>query len=364
MRFENVCIESFGYTIPENVVSSQELESRLEPIYTRLRLPQGRLELMTGIQERRVWNPGTLPSEKSIESGNRAIEIAGIDRAKIGCLIHGSVCRDHLEPATACKVHHHLSLPKHSTIYDTSNACLGIMNGMVQAANMIELGQVQAALVVGTENSRALMETTIDALNRDTSWTRQQIKLAVASLTIGSASCAVLLTHSDISKTQNRIMGATAYANTEFHELCQSGHDEAGDGMRPLMTTDSEQLMARGVETGATTFESFLKNLGWNRDEIGNSFCHQVGTSHRKLMLDAMSLNPESDFTTLEWLGNTGSAALPVTMAIGLQEGVVEKGSNVAMLGIGSGINSLMIGVNWQETLVAGNYEPSAAMSK
>src|SRR5207302_6848509 len=103
----------------------------------------------------------------SIDSGRKSIEAAGIDPAEIGCLIHGSVCRDQLEPATACRVHDALGLPEECVVYDVSNACLGLLNGIAQVANMIELGQIRAGLVVGTEDSRALLESTIDALNGD-----------------------------------------------------------------------------------------------------------------------------------------------------------------------------------------------------
>lgn len=143
MLYRDVCIESFGYTLPDEVISSEEIERRLEPLYARLKLPAGRLELMTGIKERRVWTAGTLPSQISVVSGRRAIESAGIERREIGALVHGSVCRDFLEPATACGVHHQLELSRECLIYDVSNACLGLLNGMVQVANMIELGQIR-----------------------------------------------------------------------------------------------------------------------------------------------------------------------------------------------------------------------------
>lgn len=349
MQFQNVCLESFGYVLPDEIVTSDEIESRLAPLYQRLRLPPGRLELITGVRERRFWEPGTLPSEISIKSCNKAIEKSGIERDKIGALIHGSVCRDHLEPATACRVHHGVQLRNDCTIYDTSNACLGILNGMLQAANMIELGQVDAALVVGTEGSRQLVETTIDALNRDEKLTRSSIKMAIASLTIGSASCAVLLTHKSVSQTGNLIHNATTYANTKYHDLCHSGKDEAAaDGMAPIMTTDSETLMREGIETGRLTFEKFLADSGWRLTEIDKSFCHQVGTTHRKIMLESLGISSDIDFMTVDWLGNTGSAALPTTLAIGLEQGFIQTGDKTALLGIGSGINSLMMGVEWQ----------------
>lgn len=365
MQYRNVCLESLGYTIPDEIVTSDEIEARLSPLYERLRLPEGRLELMTGIRERRFWEPGTLPSDKSVESGQRAIEAAAIDRNYIGALIHGSVCRDFLEPATACSVHHRLGLPDNCAIYDVSNACLGLLNGILQIANMIELGQIRAGLVVGTEGSRQLVETTIETLNQDTSLTRSQLKLAVASLTIGSASCAVLLTDRELSQTDNRLLTATVRTNTEHHQLCHSGHDEAvGSGMHPLMQTDSERLMREGIATGVETFRAFLQANDWSIDDIDKTFCHQVGSAHRKVMLESLGLRQDRDFTTLQWLGNTGSVALPITMAVGAQRGHIDSGDNLAMLGIGSGINCLMLGASWQRALVSGNIAQPAADSK
>ncbi|MGE0758615.1 MAG: 3-oxoacyl-ACP synthase III [Pirellulaceae bacterium] len=369
MHYRNVCLESLGYTLPEEIVSSAELESRLAPLYQRLRLPEGRLELMTGIRERRFWPRGTMPSSRSIESGERAIAAAGIDRQEIGVLIHASVCRDFLEPATACRVHHQLGLPENCVIYDVSNACLGLLNGILQVANMIELGQVRAGLVVGTEGSRQLVETTIESLNRDASLSRPQLKLAVASLTIGSGSCAVLLTDRELSQTDNRLVSAAVRARTCHHELCHSGQDEAmGSGMQPLMSTDSERLMQEGIATGVATFEQFREASNWTVDDIQRTFCHQVGSAHRKLMLESLGLSLQRDFTTLEWLGNTGSVALPTTMAIGLHTGAVKSKDHVAMLGIGSGINCIMLGVRWHRTLVEGNLPagmlPSRAKSE
>ncbi|MDH3717542.1 MAG: 3-oxoacyl-ACP synthase III [Planctomycetota bacterium] len=353
MLFQHVCLESFGYTLPDEVVTTDEIEQRLAPVYQRLRLPEGRLELITGVRERRFWPPGMPPSEKSVESGEAAIQAAQIDRHEIGALIHASVCRDHLEPATACSVHHRLDLRPDCQVYDISNACLGLLNGAVQVASMIELGQIRAGLVVGTESSRSLVETTIEQLNRDTSLTRQDIKYAIASLTIGSGSCAILLTHRDLSRTGNRLLGGVAAANTKFHRLCHSGRDEAGgDAMRPLMQTDSERLMAEGIATGAETFAMFLQEFGWTRQNVHKAFSHQVGPTHRRLLFDALQMDTAIDYPTVELLGNTGSVALPLSMALGIEQGWLTRNDKVALLGIGSGINCLMLAVDWQRAAV------------
>jgi 3-oxoacyl-[acyl-carrier-protein] synthase-3 len=108
--------------------------------------------------------------------------------------------------------------------------------------------------------------------------------------------------------------------------------------------------MRQGIAAGAETFQRFLAAAGWEISDIDRTFCHQVGVAHRKLMFESLELNPAIDFTTVETLGNTGAAALPITMALGVEQGRVRKGEHVAMLGIGSGINCLMLGAEWQRT--------------
>ena len=346
MLYRNVCVEGFTHYLPDEVVTSDDIEARLAPLYQRLKLPEGRLELITSVRERRIWPKGTMPGEISAQTVRKALDESGIPAEKIGCLVHGSVCRDYLEPATASGVHRAAGLPDECVVYDVSNACLGLLNGMIQIANMIELGQIEAGVVVGTENSRPLLETTIDRLNADMSFTRKDIKRVIASLTIGSASAAVVLCHKDVSRKGHRLLGGEALSNTNFCHLCRSDEsDAAGSAMQPLMWTDSETLMHEGIALAKRTFDRFLATLDWTRDDIARTFCHQVGKTHSKILFEALGLDPKLDFTAVETLGNTGSAALPSAAAIGIEQGAVSPGDNVALLGIGSGINVVMLGI-------------------
>ena len=351
MQYQRVCLEALGYTLPDEVVTTDELEYRLAPIYERLQLPHGRLELMTGIRERRFFPPGTLPGTIDVESGEKAILASGIDRQEIGALVHGSVCRDFLEPATACQVHHRLHLPADCMIYDISNACLGILSGVIQVVNMIELGQIRAGLVLGTECGRPLVENTIKRLNEDQSITRRDVKSLIASLTIGSGSVAILLCAEQLSHTNNSLIAAKVLAHTEHHQLCRS------EGLESFMHTDSEQLLHAGIATGVATFSQFLEETCWKSDEIDKTICHQVGVAHRKLLFDALDLEPKSDFSSFDRLGNTGAVALPLTLALAIEAGHVQPDDRLALLGIGSGINCQMFGIQWQESRVLGKLE-------
>ncbi len=348
MRFQHVCVEALSYVLPPHVVSSDEIEQRLAPVYERLGLPAGRLELMTGIRERRFFDPGTLPGSISAITARRALEASGLDPRCIGALIHGSVCRDQMEPATANGVHHALGLPGEALVLDVSNACLGLLNGILLVAGMIELGQTRAGIVVGTETGRDLAEGTIDSLLADPHVTRQSIKSDFASLTIGSGSAAIVLCDDKLSRTGHRLLGGCVQADTSSYELCAGGvaADKHGDH-RPRMQTDSEALLYAGVSLAERTWAATRQAVGWDNADVNRVFTHQVGRAHRKLLLDRLDLSTELDCPTVEFLGNTGAVALPTAWAMGAEQDRLKSGDKVALLGIGSGLNSIMLGLEW-----------------
>ena len=346
MLFENVCIEGLGYHLPENRITSSELETRLAPLYERLKLPLGRLQLMSGIEERRFWDERVFPSEVAAIAGKKAIESSDIESKDIGCLISASVCRDFLEPSTASIVHNRLELPEESFVFDVSNACLGVLNGMCIVANMIDQGTIKAGLIVSGENGGPLVKNTVKNLLSRSDITRNNIKSSFASFTIGSAAVGVLLTHKDISQKKHRLLGGVSIAETKFNHLCR-GNVDAGAQAAPLTETDSEKLMLEGCRLAGRTWNRTREVLGWENENVNRVFCHQVGKGHRKLMYENVGLDIEKDFSTLEFLGNTGSASLPVTLAMGVEKGILAKGDKAALLGIGSGLNCLMMGVEW-----------------
>ena len=201
---------------------------------------------------------------------------------------------------------------------------------------MIELGQIRAGVVVGTESSRALVEATIRHLNADTSLSRNDIKAAFASLTIGSGSAAIVLCDRELSRTGNRLLGGAMQTATEHCELVprrRSGVRPTPTGQPLLMWTDSEALMREGVAAAQAVFAAFLDEMDWAADDIQKTFCHQVGRAHQRLLFESLGLEPRIDYSTLEYLGNTGSVALPMTAAIGIENGHLRQGRSRGPVG-------------------------------
>ena len=341
MRFEHSCIESLAVALPDEVWTSADIEARLAPVYERLKLPAGRLELMTGIRERRMWPAGTRPSDASAAAGRAVLARSGLKAEDVELFIHAAVSRDMLEPATASFAHRKIGLPPRAQVMDVSNACLGFLNSLVLAASMIEAGQIRCALVAAGENGRPLVEQTLRTLNEQP-LSRNDIKPYFANLTIGSGAVAAVVCHRSLAGGRgHRILGGTARAATAHSELCQ-GDTHGAEAL--AMQTDSERLLVAGVELARETWAGFSREHGTTFDRF---ICHQVGSVHRRKLYETLGLDLARDFSTFETLGNTGSVALPATLALAAEAGAVGTGQRVGLLGIGSGLNCLMLALEW-----------------
>ena len=343
MKFSHTVLESIACVLPPQVWSSARIEQQLAPLYERLKLPYGRLELMTGIRERRFWDPGTTPSEASAKAGQAVLAKTRLGKGDIDWMFHCAVSRDRLEPATAAYVHGMLGLGAHTGFFDISNACLGFMNGLMTAAAMIESGAIRSALVLSGENGFPLVEHTIRQL-LEGSFDRNAIKPFFASLTIGSGAVGAVLCRDEMAPQAPRLLASAVCTDTNANRLCEgdSALENALD-----MRTDSEALLHAGIALARRTWDLFLRETGWNAGTADRTICHQVGRRHQLALYEALGLDIAKDFSTFETCGNIGSVSLPLTLACALEQEVVWKGQKVALLGIGSGLSCQMTAIQF-----------------
>ena len=338
MRFNNVCIEAVGYVLPPHVIKSADLEQAIRPTLDRLGLPPGQLEKLSGVKERRWWDPGIQPSVVAAMAGEKALANAGVSPDQIQCLINTSVCRDYLEPATASMVAGRMKLGRHVFCFDIANACLGFLNGVMVAANMIELGQIDYALIVDGECAREPVTATIHRLNSPLA-TTDSFRDNFATLTLGSGAVAAVVCRKDLSRTGHRVNGAVTRSATEFNQLCLGNHTE--------MKSDPHGLLVHGVGLAVETWPYAADELGWSPGEIDEFVCHQVSLSHFTHTFEQLELPLEKALLTFPYLGNVGPASLPLTLALGETQGRIVPGRELCLFGVGSGLSCLIMGVTW-----------------
>ena len=360
--YQRVHLTASGYELGPQIVTSAELEARLAPVYARLKLQPGQLEAWTGIVERRWWPQEARLSAGATAAARKALAKASVRPEDLGVVIYAGVCRENFEPATACAVADALGVRGAASVYDLSNACLGVLNGMLDVANRIELGQIRAGLVVSCETAREINEITIAQLLDDGCDEpagpsgMARFAEALATFTGGSGAVAMLLTDGSFAGARgHRLRGAVSHVAPEHHQLCRWGLQPVASAGMPAgdqhygqyMATDSVAVLKHGVQLGQQTWRRFLDEMGWVPNQVDRVICHQVGSGHQDAILRSLQLPREKDYTTFRFLGNMGTAALPVSAAIAEERGVLKAGQRVGFLGIGSGLTCLMMGWEW-----------------
>ena len=334
-RHHNAALLAVSSVEAPVAVTSAEFDERLAPSLKRLKLSRKLLERVAGVTERRWWSPGSSFDDAAIEAGAKALAEAGVEPDQIGLLINTSVTRKNLEPSVAVKIHHGLGLPSSAMNFDLANACLGFVNGITLAANMIDSGQIKYALIVAGEDAQPTQETTFERLNHPDS-TRADYLREFATLTLGSGAAAAVIGPADVHPESHRILGGVSRAGTEHHELCVGG--PAG------MFTDTKGLLENGLELVVSAWHEAHRD-GWNWTAMDRYVTHQVSTSYTNAIIKAVDLVRERVPITFPKWGNVGPASLPMTLAQESQ--TLSSGDRVLCMGVGSGLNTTMMEIAW-----------------
>ena len=338
MQFDNVVIQSLAAIEPPIRLTSLEIVERLSPVLKRLGIRKNMLEEVSGICARRIWKKNTQPSDAATMAAEKAISGAGIDREKIGILINTSVCRDYLEPSTACIVHGNLKLSEQCLNFDVGNACLAFLNGMDIAARMIERKEIEYALIVDGESSRPITDATIERM-LDPGMDIKQFRAEFAALTLGSGSVAMVMSHVDLVPEGHKYLGSVTRSATQFNDLCR--------GHMHQMVTDTQTLLKEGLKLATTTFKAACAAMGWVVCELDQFVIHQVSRVHTEALVKLLGLDPDKVLAIYPEMGNIGPASVPMVLAKAVELGKINRGDRVALLGIGSGLNCSMAEVIW-----------------
>jgi 3-oxoacyl-[acyl-carrier-protein] synthase-3 len=332
-------IEGIAYVVPPHVVTSEDIEDKLYPAVEKLGLEPGYLTALTGINERRLWDADVMPSDAATLAAEKLLETTGIDRSEIGCIINTSVCRDYIEPSVACLVHGNLKLPSTCLNFDVSNACLGFVNGIHLLDTMISSGQIKYGLIVNGESSRESLDNTIKLLTSPDA-TPDTFRENFATLTLGSGAVAMLIAHEDVATKGHLVKGAVSRADTRYNRICL--------GQMNQMKSDPQTMLKAGVELCIETWNVAAEEIeNWHPDKIDIIAPHQVSIKHTQTMCDSVGLDMNKVFLTIQNTGNIGPAGVPVAVKMAEEQGRLTKGDHLALLGVGSGLNCMMMSIDW-----------------
>jgi 3-oxoacyl-[acyl-carrier-protein] synthase-3 len=152
----------------------------------------------------------------------------------------------------------------------------------------------------------------------------------------------MVLSRTDLAPQGHRFVGIVNRAATQHSGLCRGQVDR--------MYTDAKALLSAGLELATQTFAQAKEAFGWTSnggENVDEYVLHQVSGTHTASLCHALHLDPKKVMAIFPEFGNIGPASVPIVLSKAAESGRLHKGSRIALMGIGSGLNCSMAEVIW-----------------
>lgn len=307
----NVGILGIGRYVPEKVVTNHDLEKIMETSDEWIRT-------RTGIAERRIADDTIDTSYMAVEASKKALEDAGISGEDIDLILVATVTPDRAFPAVACVIQEAIGA-KHAAAMDLSAACAGFMYGMITAQQFIQTGTYKNVLVVGS-----------DKLSKIVDWNDRN-----TAVLFGDGAGAV-------------VMGAVSEGKGVL------SFELGADGSGGKHLYQDEYVMMNGREVFKFAVRQFgdsclrvLDKAGLTKEDVDFLVPHQANIRIMESARERLNLPQEKMSMTIEKFGNTSASSIPIAMVEELQNGRIQDGDLIILVGFGGGLTWGAVALRW-----------------
>lgn len=329
-------IRSIGYHVPDERVDSGRLEQGFE--LPALGVKAGTIERITGVRTRHLADAATRPSELAYEATLDAMARGLVKSEDLDVIVYAAVFRDYAEPATAHVIQAKLHADR-ALVFDVSNACLSIMDGILLVDALIGAGRCRTGLVCGGELCSEVLRATYDRVR--TMKAPDDLLPYFPSLTLGDAGAAVVLEAKTADEPARGFVAFEFLSAGENWDLCVL--PQAGEPM----VTDGKRLLEVGARMAGRALERLLEKTGWTRDEIDLVVPHQISVRANAEVLRATGIPASKCHLVIDTFGNTAATTLPLALAHAAQTGKLLPGMKVVLAGLGSGVSVGFAAMVW-----------------
>ena len=294
-----------GYYVPDNIVTNHDLEKIVDTTDEWIRT-------RTGIEERRIAKDDEDSSDMAFKAAERAIQDAGIDPKEIGLIVVATVTPDTPFPSVANIIQDRLGATN-AAAYDVAAACAGFLYGLVTGQQFIESKAYKYVLVVG-----------VDKLSKITDWTDRN-----TCVLLGDGAGAVVL--GEVSEGK----GILSF---------ELGSD--GSGGKHLYLNEKNYLEMNGREVFKFAVRQMpescvnvVEKAGLNTDDVDFLVPHQANIRIMEASRKKLGISEDKMIKTIQKYGNNSSASVPIALSEAVENGKIQDGDIVVLVGFGGGLS-------------------------
>ncbi len=308
-------IIGWGHYLPKKVVTNDDLakivDTNDEWISTR-----------TGIKTRHLVED-ELTSDLAYGAAKMAIEKAGISVEELDSIVIATVTPDNTTPSLAAKVASKLGAKSGTITYDISAACSGFVYGLTQADNMIRLGQIKTALVIGSES-----------LSKIVDWTDRNTCVLFGD---GAGAVVIRAKEGEGTSADTGILATKLYADGSHYESLKTTGGVASTQNAGFIFMDGKEVFKFAVNSLSQAAEAVMEMGGITNKEVDWLIPHQANIRIISNVGEKLELPTEKVIVAVDHHGNTSAASIPLALSENIESGKIKKGDIIVMTAMGAG---------------------------
>ncbi len=317
-----------GHFLPQEILSNEDLTHFVDTTDEWIR---GR----TGIQARRRADPEHATSDLAYHAALQALQSARVEAEELDLVIVATMTPDTAMPATACRVQQRLGAHRAGG-FDVNIACSGFVYALAIGAQFISSGLYRRVLVVGADVMTRVMnwnDRTTCVLFGDGAGAvvlgPVQSEFGILGIHLGvDGSGAESLT---IRAPGSRIPASSKEARPEDFFLTMVGPEVFRFAVNVMGEAALKALEAAGKQPA----------------DVGLFIPHQANARIIEAARKRLELPPEKVFSNVQHYGNTSCGSVPIALFEALQQGRIQSGDLVVLVGFGGGLSWASVALRW-----------------
>ncbi len=338
MRRYGSRILAVSYYVPDKVVKTIDIEKTLK-FKEKIGIPYGILERLTGCHEHREASPETDASDLAVAASQQALKKAKLPIDSIDLIIFAACCQDISEPATANIIAEKLGA-KRTQLFDLKNACNAFINSIDIADSLISTGKAKYVLIASGEIASKYIDYNIQD--------KTDLVLKSSGLTLGDAGAAVIMSPKEQG---DRGLCATHFLSDgsqwRLATILGGGTMYPRDPDKCYFLSDGEKIIDLAFKNIPPEVNKTLVDTGWTANDVDLVVAHQVTIKIIYDIMNAVGIPLDRAIITVNRFGNTAATTLPIALATALEEGRLNPGTKVLIVGGAAGFSVGVITMIW-----------------
>lgn len=306
----------FGSCLPDKVLTNDDLSHMVETNDEWIRT-------RTGIVSRHIAADGETTSVLAGKAAENALKDAGVSPDEVDLLILATVTPDNTTPATAAKIARNLGLRAGVPAFDISAACSGFVYALTMADNMIRLGQVKTAVIIGAE-----------CLSRIVDWTDRNTCVLFGD---GAGAAVLRAKNGSGTSTDTGVLSTCIYADGSHYEDLLTTGGVSSTQNAGFVSMNGKEVFKHAVVSLSEAAENAMKTAGVTKEEIDWLIPHQANIRIVDGVGERLGIAKEKVIVAMDHHGNTSAASIPLALAENKANGRLKKGQLLVLTAMGAG---------------------------